>query len=242
MRPITDSYASVHRGERVLLLRDQHPLPEKHAEDLAPQARDLEILRALWRYRFLLTSQIAEEWWPRKSLYAAQRRLLRMTAADWVTRFRPRLSKGKHEWIYQLDKKGFELAKTSWGLDGRYIEEGAKWRERQVREYSVVEHDLQVNAWGRAYRKLAGDQVIDWIGPDQGRIDVPTVYDSHARRHRKVGIDETARGWEHYRRPRDFRLEHFAPLFPDATITIYSDSLGKELDLLVELDRTKRAT
>jgi hypothetical protein len=45
-----------------------------------------------------------------------------MTAAGWVTRFRPRLSKGKHEWIYQLDRKGFDLAKRSWGLDGPYIE------------------------------------------------------------------------------------------------------------------------
>ncbi len=79
MRPLTDSYSAVHRGERVLLLRDQHPLPKKHAEDLAPQARDLEILRALWRYRFLLTSQIAKEWWPGKALYGTQRRLLRMT-------------------------------------------------------------------------------------------------------------------------------------------------------------------
>lgn len=65
-----DGYAAVHRGDRILLLRDQHPLPEKHAEDLAPQARDLEILRALWRYRFLLTSQIVDEWWPGRSLYA----------------------------------------------------------------------------------------------------------------------------------------------------------------------------
>ena len=76
-----DSYEAVHRGERMLLLRDQHPLPEKLAEDLTPQGRDLEIIRALWRYRFLLTSQIKREWWPGKSLYAAQRRLLRMTAA-----------------------------------------------------------------------------------------------------------------------------------------------------------------
>jgi hypothetical protein len=113
-----DSYSAVHRGERVLLLRDQHPLPKKHAEDIAPQPRDLEILRALWRYRFLLTSQIADEWWSGKSLYAAQRRLSRMTAAGWVTRFRPRLSKGKHEWIYQLDRKGFDSGKRCWGLDG----------------------------------------------------------------------------------------------------------------------------
>jgi hypothetical protein len=65
-----DCYAAVHRGNRVLLLRDQHPFAQKLAEDLAPQGRDPEIIRALWRYRFLLTSQIAREWWPGKALYA----------------------------------------------------------------------------------------------------------------------------------------------------------------------------
>jgi hypothetical protein len=195
-RVVTDSYAAVHRGERVLLLRDQHPLPEKHAEDLAPQARDLEILRALWRYRFLLTSQIAREWWPGKSLYAAQRRLLRMTAAGWVTRFRPRLSKGKHEWIYQLDRKGFDLGKRCWGLDGPYIEAEAKWRPRHITDYSVVEHDLQVNAWVMAYRALVGDHLIDWLGPDQGRIDVPTTYEPHNRRFRQVGLEDAGRALE----------------------------------------------
>jgi predicted transcriptional regulator len=92
----------VHQGDALLPLRDRTPPDPRHAVDLAPQPRDLEILRALWRYRFLLTSQIAREWWPGKSLYAAQKRLLRLTAAGRVTRFRPRLSRGKHEWVYEL--------------------------------------------------------------------------------------------------------------------------------------------
>ena len=77
---LPDSYYAVHQDERLLLLRDQHPPPRTLAEDLTPQVRDLEILRALWRYRFLLTSQIAREWWPGKSLWAAQRRMMMMTA------------------------------------------------------------------------------------------------------------------------------------------------------------------
>jgi hypothetical protein len=237
-----DSYAAVHRGNRVLLLRDQHPLPKKHAEDLAPQGRDLEILRALWRYRFLLTSQIADEWWPGRSLYAAQRRLLRMTAAGWVTRFRPRLSKGKHEWIYQLDRRGFELGKRGWGLDGPYIEEEAKWRMRHVTEYSVVEHDLQVNAWVFAYHSLVGENLIDWLGPDQGRIDVPATYEPHKRRFRRVDLEDVTLASDGHHHPRDLRLDHFGPLFPDATLTLYRDSIGAEVDLLVEFDRTRRAT
>jgi hypothetical protein len=236
------AYEAVHRGERVLLLRDQHPLPAKHAEDLAPQARDLEILRALWRYRFLLTSQIADEWWTGKSLYAAQRRLLRMTAAGWVTRFRPRLSKGKHEWIYQLDRKGFDLLKRGWSLDGPYVEEEAKWRPRHVTDYSVVEHDLQVNAWVFAFRGLVGDNLIEWLGPDQGRIDVPTTYDRDKRRFRRVDTEDVTHAIERYRHPANLQLEHFGPLFPDATLTIYCKSIGAEVDVLVELDRTRRAT
>lgn len=174
MRRLVDSYEAVHQGDRLLLLRDRKPPPKELAEDLEPQARDLEIIRALWRYRFLLTSQIAQEWWPGKSLWATQKRLLRMTAAGWVTRFRPRLSKGKHEWVYELARKGFELGRTWRGLDGLYIPSEAKWRPRHVSDYRVVQHDLQVNAWVMAYRRLIGDEVADWLGPEQGRLDVPT--------------------------------------------------------------------
>jgi hypothetical protein len=237
---VPGSYEAVHRGERVLLLRDQHPLDRKLAEDLAPQARDLEIIRALWRCRFLLTSQIAREWWLGRSLYAAQRRLLRMTAAGWVTRFRPRLSKGKHEWIYQLDRKGFELGKRYWRLDGPYIGEEAKWRPRHVTDYSVVEHDLQVNAWVIAYRQLCGDHLIDWRGPDHGRIEVPTKYEE--RRFRPVGPEDASRELSGYRRVRDLRLRRFAPVVPDATLTLLSRRSGSEVDVMVELDRTRRPT
>jgi hypothetical protein len=54
-------------------LRDRTPPDPRHAADLTPQTRDLEILRALCRYRFLPASQMAREWWPGKSLYAAQK-------------------------------------------------------------------------------------------------------------------------------------------------------------------------
>jgi hypothetical protein len=49
VRGYVDSYEAVHRGERLLLLRDRHPPPKELAEELEPQARDLEIIRALWR-------------------------------------------------------------------------------------------------------------------------------------------------------------------------------------------------
>jgi Replication-relaxation len=235
-----DSYAAVHQGDRLLLLRDRRPPPRKLAEDLAPQPRDLEILRALWRHRFLLTSQIASEWWPGKSLYAAQRRLLRMTAAGWIDRFRPRLSKGKHEWIYELARAGFELGRICWTVDGPCISPEAKWKPRHVTDYRLVQHDLQVNAWVMAYRRLAGDRVVDWIGPDHGRIDVPTKYVD--RRFKQVELEDAHHAMTDYTRPRDLRLSRFAPLVPDATVTLDSDAIDSELDLLIELDRTRRPT
>jgi hypothetical protein len=103
------TYGAVHQGDRVLLLRDQHPLPKKHAEDLTPQGRDLEILRALWRYRFLLTSQIADEVAPVLALRGAAAAL-----AD--------------------DGGGLGDALSPPPLEGK----ARVWRPRHVTEYSAI--------------------------------------------------------------------------------------------------------
>lgn len=240
MRALPDSYESVHQGERLLLLRDRHPPPKELAEELEPQARDLEIIRALWRYRFLLTSQIAREWWLGKSLWAAQKRLLRMTAAGWVQRFRPRLSKGKHEWVYELARKGFELGRNYRGPDGFYIPKEAKWRPRHVSDYRLVQHDLQVNAWVMAYRALVGEEIADWLGPEQGRIDVPTRYED--RRFKPLTEEHAQREMPERIYFRDLRRETFAPVVPDATLRIELEEEERRFELLVELDRTARPT
>jgi hypothetical protein len=240
VRRLPNSYESVHQGERLLLLRDRHPPPKELAEELEPQARDLEIIRALWRYRFLLTSQIAREWWPGKSLWATQKRLLRMTAAGWVTRFRPRLSKGKHEWIYELARKGFELGRNYRSPDGFYVPKEAKWRPRKVSDYRLVQHDLQVNAWVMAYRRLIGEEIADWLGPEQGRLDVPTRYED--RRFKPMTLAHAQHERYDYGLIRDLREETFAPIVPDATLMLELDEGQRRYELLVELDRTARPT
>ncbi len=238
MSGLPDSYVAVHRGDDLLLLRDRRPPAPELAGDLAVQPRDLEILRALWRYRFLLTSQIAREWWTGRSRYAAQKRLLRLTAAGWVTRFRPRLSRGKHEWVYQLARKGFQLAKTFYDELGPYVPHEAKWRERHVRDYRVIEHDVQMNAWVMAYRRVAGERVTDWLGPDESRLEVPTKYIE--RRFKPIGLEDVRSAMPGYLQVRDLRLKRFAPLVPDATVQLYFEDSDREVDLLVELDRTRR--
>jgi hypothetical protein len=125
-------------------------------------------------------------------------RLPRWTAAGWVTRFRPRLSRGKHERVYELARRGFDVARIYWDKDGPFVPHEAKWRPRHVSDYRVVEHDLQVNAWVMAYRRLARWIVVDWLGPDQGRIDAPEWYCE--RRYRPIGLEEANRempDWEH---------------------------------------------
>lgn len=236
-RGLVDSYEAVHQGDALLLLRDRDPPPPELAQDLAPQPRDLEILRALWRYRFLLTSQIAREWWPGKSLYAAQRRLLRMTAAGWVERFRPRLSKGKHEWVYQLARQGFELCKVYWHASGPFISSEAKWRPRHVSDYRVVQHDLQLNAWAIAYRRLAAC-VADWLGPEESRLEVPTRYED--RRFRPLELREAQGRVPGNALIDGLRLERFRPVMPDATLRLWFEDPERDYELLVELDRTRR--
>jgi hypothetical protein len=71
---------------------------------------------------------------------------------------------------------------------------------------------------------------------------VPTAYEPHKRRYRRVGVEDATRRLENYRRPRDLQLERFAPLYPDATVSLYSHSLGSEFEILIELDRTRRPT
>ena len=106
----------------------------------------------------------------------------------------------------------------------------------------MVEHDLQVNAWVMAYRELVGDQVIDWLGPEQGRIDVPTTYDPH-RRFRPIDLEDASiTKMTDYADPAtcSSRLRA-ARAGRDARRSTRTRS-ASELDLLIELDRTRRPT
>jgi hypothetical protein len=38
-----------------------------------------------------------------------------------------------------------------------------------------------------AYRRLVGEEIADWLGPEQGRIDVPTRYED--RRFKPMTLD-----------------------------------------------------
>lgn len=137
------------------------------------QARDMEILRALWRYTYLTTSQVAETWWPGRHPSRSQIRLAELAGAGLLARFRPLVKRGTHQWIYQLARKGFRAGQTTYGTDGTYVDEDARWSERRAADMSSVEQVLRVNGWMLAYRLLLGERLLDWRGARDARATAP---------------------------------------------------------------------
>jgi hypothetical protein len=128
------------------------------------QARDMEIMRALWRYTYLTTSQIGDTWWPERHPSRPQIRLTELAGAALLARFRPLVKRGTHQWIYQLARDGFRAAQRSYGPEGTYVPEDARWSERRAADTASVEHVLRVNGWMLAYRLYLGERLLEWRG------------------------------------------------------------------------------
>lgn len=235
--PGPPSYLAVHREDVTGISWDRHAPDPDLARALTPASRDLELLAALWEHRLLLTSQIASEWWPDNSPTAAQRRLAKLARAGWVRRFRPTVVQGNHEWIYQLAQDGFALAKTHHGPDGPYLPSRAQFVDRSPTDHRVIAHDLQVNGWVLAYRRLARDLIAGWRGPDRSTVEVPSR--TGARRGRPEPIGPADVKVEGYVQIRGLRRKEFARVSPDATLELALAS-GRRFDVLIELDRTRR--
>jgi hypothetical protein len=137
------------------------------------QARDMEIMRALWRYTFLTTSQIGETWWAERHPSRPQIRLAELAGAGLLARFRPLLKRGTHQWIYQLARDGFRAAQRAYGPEGLYIDEHARWAERRAADMQTVDRILRVNGWMLAYRLILGERLLDWRGAREARISPP---------------------------------------------------------------------
>jgi hypothetical protein len=136
----------------------------------ALQPRDLEILVALARYRFLTTGQIAELWWKDRGLRAVRRRMTRLFDAGFVERFRPQTLRGSYQWTYCLARDGFRAAQQTGELSP--VLKFAPRREA-IFDYRYVIHDLRTNEWVLRYGELLGDRLLDWAGPDESRFEPP---------------------------------------------------------------------
>jgi hypothetical protein len=226
MTAALDTYAELRLAEGKLL---RWGVREAKAE-VALQPRDLEILVALARYRFLTTGQIAELWWEGRGLRAVRRRMTRLFEAGFVERFRPQTLRGSYQWTYCLARDGFRAAEQTGQLAA-----GLKFAQRReaIFDYRYVIHDLRTNEWVLRYRELLGERLLDWAGPDESRFEPP-----------KKGRDDSLMsygafvmgdcGWHAYAVPD----EHFRPVQPDAVLDV---TLGeRDVHVLVEYDRTRR--
>jgi hypothetical protein len=232
------TYAAVHRPGILGLIWDESESSAAVEKTFQPQARDLEVLRALWRYEVLLLSQIWREWWPDRTQRATQMRLKRLIGMGWLQRMRMRVSKGKHEAAYVLTREGLLAGQRHYGSAGPYVPEEAKWRPRRIVDHRSIQHTLQVNGWVLAYKRLAGEYVADWHGEHEGRLEVPTKVVE--RRRVPIGPDDVPR--ENYERVRDLRAGEFGRIWPDATLEMDLPDQGRRFDLMIELDRTEKPT
>jgi hypothetical protein len=201
-----------------------------------PTPRELEILGALWSYRFLFATQVWRRWWGESSQRAAQQGMNRMARAGWVRRFKFQLpERGAQQRVYCLTKDGFELARGRLGRYGPCIEQDAHWREPQINDPRRILRDLHVNGWVLALERVGGRNLGRWRGPREGRIDPPR----QKVRGEWVEIRPAAVVLGSNHMLRDYDGERFEAVSPDATVEVKVKVGGERMqfDLMIEMER-----
>jgi hypothetical protein len=214
-----DTFTALRRYEPA------HLVVSRPAEIVAcvPQPRDLEILRALWAYRFLTTHDIASLWWETPGARAAQQRLARLFAAGYLVRFRPRMTRGSFPWTFALTRAGFALLQEQGA-----VPVAARYAQPPLHNFEYVRHDLQLNAWVIAYRRRVGDTVRGWLGEQESEVRPPDL-----PRQPRIELAEglTVEG---LRAPRPQLIR------PDAVLELALRSEQGFGAFYIELDRTRR--
>jgi len=187
---------------------------------LAVQPRDLQVIDAVRRHKFLTAPQLLELWWPGGTPQVGRRRLKRLFLAGYLDRFRPLATRGSFPWTYQLGREGHRLLQAA-GL----VERGKRFEVREVYDYRYVLHELHLNAWVLAWRQLLGDRLLAWDGETQ--IDPPAGA-------RKAPL--SVRGSEDV--IHGLKDDHAKPLRPDDLLEIEAKDGWRPF--LLEYDRTRR--
>jgi len=231
----------VHAGVDALLTRTLH-FDER--DPVAPRRpplteRDLDILYVLAELRYLTTTMVAALAWGTYNSRLRDR-LHVLFHAGLIRRFRPPIvpRSGGAQWIYELDTKGHRL------LAERRPESCPPWKLSELHAFSYAEHDLELNALlcelaarAAAHRGRAGALLhaapFTIQGPRSGAIDPDheeRPLDAHPSNELPDG-DVVRPG-----------LSHRGPLEPDATLIGKHHQTGELISVLIEYDRTRRAT
>jgi hypothetical protein len=208
--------------------------------DVAPvigiTPRDLDLFAWLEQHRFATTGILTTLFW-RSYGSPVRERLRGLHDAGYLDKFRPAVygRGGSAEWIYRLTPRGWEtLCDMGRSATGR-LPFG------ELTDLAYAAHDLQLDALLLHAADLAypGDRPLidrlpfDWQGPDLGRIDRDGG-DAPARRSPAAILPEgvtTRRG-----------TSLPGILEPDATLLGRHRDSGRPLAVLIEYDRTTRAT
>ncbi|ADB49877.1 P-loop NTPase family protein [Conexibacter woesei] len=232
---VPDSFAELDLDDvRGIIWDNPRGRPRAHE----PSERELEILGALWSYRFLFATQIWRRWWSGSSLRASQQGLQKMAAAGWVRRFKFQVAeRGTQQRVYCLSRAGFELLRGRGGRNGRlFVADDATWREPQIADPRRVLRDLHVNGWVLALESGLGRSMTSWRGPRAGRLEPPR------RKHQGQWVDlrpsEVVLGTNH--KLQGFEGTRFEPVSPDATLGLRLTGDGpRRVELMVDLDRSR---
>src|SRR5215210_3079563 len=214
---LPQSYVEAHAYEGAVVQHDER-------DGITPCAitpRDVGVVGAVARHKFLTAPQLLELWWPGKTAWAGQRRLLRLFNAGHLERFRPIARRGSFPWTYHLGLEGHRLLQRARLLDDR-----ARYRTRTVYDYGHVLHEIQLNAWVLAYRRALGDAFLSW----DGQTDI--VPPPEARKGQLRFDDDWSAEELLQPQPRLLR--------PDAIVEIAVGPQRALRTLLVEYDRTRR--
>jgi hypothetical protein len=214
---LPQSYVEAHAYDGAVMQHDQR-------DRMTPcviTPRDSAVVHAVARHKFLTAPQLLELWWPGRTAWAGQRRLLRLFNAGYLERFRPIARRGSFPWTYHLGLEGHRLLQRAGLLD-----DGARYRARTVYDYGHVLHEIQLNAWVLAYRRALGDAFLSW----DGETDI--VPPPEARKGQLRFDDD----WS----AEDLLQPQPRLLRPDAILEITAGPQRALRTLLVEYDRTRR--
>ncbi|MQA75216.1 MAG: hypothetical protein GEU88_12870 [Solirubrobacterales bacterium] len=257
--------ASESEGERRARLKGLWVLDESEP---IPNARELEILRALWEFNFLESGQIAHHLLGKNgrpaSASTVSRVMGRLYKEGWVRRLKVTTGPGRDPWIYAISRGGFEICRVLLTREGRAIDEnerwpeeeagapadrgkegragieGQRWRRSEKQAAQSVLHEIGAAEWTlRFARDLAVNCVLEARGPRRSWLLPPTRMERGERR--QLRLEELAKG-----APGEQTLgliDRWGALRPDAACELELESKEgrvRRVDLLVEYERQRR--
>ena len=221
MAALPDSYLDAHRYDGAALVHDRR----ERIVPCAIQPRDFQLVRDVWRYKFLTAPQLHELFWPGDSAWPVQRRLRKLFRAGLLERFRPLARRGSYPWTYQLGEQGHRMLR-----DSGVVPVGTRYKPRRLYDFGRVLHELQLNAWVLALRRHAGPAFLAWDGEQLIEPERPT------RSERDDPIRRVHGDWS----AEGMRDERERPVCPDAVIELARSDDERYRTFLIEFDRTHR--